>query len=78
MNCRAHALPLRADFLRGGLLPPLAEIVDERTAAIYELGVGNLQLSPGGGTPNEELRRFEDGLIDLRRRTGLYANIRAR
>jgi uncharacterized protein (TIGR02186 family) len=52
---------------------PLGEIIDERTAAIYELGVGNLQLSPGGGTANEEMRRFEEGLIDLRRRTGLYA-----
>jgi uncharacterized protein (TIGR02186 family) len=52
---------------------PLAQIVDEQTAAIYELGVGNLQLSPSGGAPNEELRRFEEGLIDLRRRTGLYA-----
>jgi uncharacterized protein (TIGR02186 family) len=52
---------------------PLGEIIDERTAAIYELGVGNLQLSPGGGTPNEEMRRFEEGLIDLRRRSGLYA-----
>ena len=52
---------------------PLPQIIDERTAAIYELGVGNLQLSPGGGTPNDEMRRFEEGLIDLRRRTGLYA-----
>lgn len=52
---------------------PLADIIDERTAAIYELGVGNLQLSPGGGAPTDELRRFEDGLIDLRRRSGLYA-----
>jgi uncharacterized protein (TIGR02186 family) len=52
---------------------PLNQIIDERTAAIYELGVGNLQLSPGGGTPTDELRRFEDGLIDLRRRAGLYA-----
>lgn len=52
---------------------PLGEIIDERTAAIYELGVGNLQLSPGGGSPNEELRRFEEGLIDLRRRSGLYS-----
>lgn len=52
---------------------PLSEIVDEQTAAIYELGVGNLQLSPGGGNPTEELLRFEDGLIDLRRRTGLFA-----
>ena len=52
---------------------PLGQIVDERTAAIYELGVGNLQLSPGGGAANEEMRRFEEGLIDLRRRAGLYA-----
>lgn len=52
---------------------PLDEIIDEQTAAIYELGVGNLQLSPGGGDSPEELRRFEEGLIDLRRRNGLYA-----
>jgi uncharacterized protein (TIGR02186 family) len=52
---------------------PLAELVDERFAAIYELGVDNLQLSPGGGTPPDELRRFEHGLIDLRRRSQLYA-----
>jgi uncharacterized protein (TIGR02186 family) len=52
---------------------PLNQIIDERTAAIYELGVGNLQLSPAGGSPNEEMRRFEEGLIDLRRRDGLYA-----
>ena len=52
---------------------PINRIVDERTAAIYELGLGNLQLSPGGGSATEEMRRFEAGLIDLRRSTGLYA-----
>jgi uncharacterized protein (TIGR02186 family) len=52
---------------------PLPTIVDERTAAIYELGLQNLQLSPGGGATPEELRRFELGLIDLRRRAQLYA-----
>jgi uncharacterized protein (TIGR02186 family) len=52
---------------------PLDQIVDEQTAAIYELGVGNLQLSPAGGNPTEELQRFEAGLIDLKRRTGLFA-----
>lgn len=54
---------------------PLGQIIDERTAAIYELGVGNLQLSPTGGAPTDEMRRFEDGLIDLRRRAGLYAEL---
>ena len=50
---------------------PIADIVDERTASIYELGVDNLQLSPIGGAGDG--RRFIDGLIDLRRTTGLFA-----
>ncbi len=52
---------------------PLSQIVDERTAAIYELGLQNLQLSPGGGADAETMQRFERGLIDLRRRHQLYA-----
>ena len=52
---------------------PLSRLVDERTAAIYELGLDNLQLSPGGGADAATLRRFEQGLINLRRRTQLYA-----
>jgi uncharacterized protein (TIGR02186 family) len=51
---------------------PLSRLVDERTAAIYELGLENLQLSPGGGASAETLRRFEQGLLDLRQRNGLY------
>jgi uncharacterized protein (TIGR02186 family) len=52
---------------------PLGDIIDERTAAIYELGLDHLQLSPGGGAPTDVVRRFETGLIDLRRRSQLYA-----
>ena len=52
---------------------PLVQLIDERTAAIYELGLDNLQLSPGGGAPPDVLRRFEHGLIDLRLRNQLYA-----
>jgi uncharacterized protein (TIGR02186 family) len=52
---------------------PIAELVDERTAAIYEMGLHNLQLSPGGGALPEKERRFEAGLLDLRRRHGLYS-----
>lgn len=51
---------------------PLPELVSARTAAIYELGVGNLQLSPGGAATPEARTRFERGLIDLKRRVGLY------
>jgi uncharacterized protein (TIGR02186 family) len=52
---------------------PITDLVDDRTAAIYEMGVHNLQLSPGGGALPEKERRFEAGLLDLRRRHGLYA-----
>ena len=52
---------------------PIADLVDERTAAIYELGLKNLQLSPGGGALPEKERRFEAGLLDLRERQGLYS-----
>ena len=51
---------------------PISDLVDERTAVIYELGLQNLQLSPGGGAQPEKERRFEAGLLDLRRRQGLY------
>ena len=52
---------------------PVRELVDERTAAIFELGLQDLQLSPGGGALPDKERRFENGLLDLRKRQGLYA-----
>jgi uncharacterized protein (TIGR02186 family) len=51
---------------------PINDIVDPRTAVIYELGIDNLQLSPAGGDP-AEARRFEDGIVDLKRRGGYYS-----
>ena len=52
---------------------PIPDLVDERTASIYELGLHNLQLSPGGGALPDKERRFEAGLLDLRSRQGLYS-----
>ena len=52
---------------------PISALVDERTAAIYEMGLNNLQLSPGGGALPEKERRFEAGLLDLRTREALYS-----
>ena len=53
---------------------PLEKLIDERTAAIYELGLGNIQLSPADAEPPERQRRFENGLIALRRKTELFAD----
>jgi len=52
---------------------PIPQIVDERTAAIYELGLESLQLSPASGPPPEEQRRFDEGLVELRRRHDLFS-----
>lgn len=51
---------------------PIRQMVDERTRAIYELGVDSLQLSPASGAAPEVQARFDAGLVDLRRRGGLY------
>ncbi len=51
---------------------PVGDIVDERTAAIYELGTDFIQLSPSGQIDPEEQLRFARGLVELRRRQGLY------
>lgn len=51
---------------------PISKIIDARTAAIYELGLDRLQLSPTGEIDAAELRRFREGLVDLNRRDGLY------
>lgn len=51
---------------------PVREIVDDKTAAIYELGLRWLQLSPIGVIDPKEQLRFSKGLVDLMRRQGLY------
>jgi uncharacterized protein (TIGR02186 family) len=51
---------------------PIGRIVDERTRAIYELGLDSLQLSPGSSAVSAVEHRFQHGLVDLKRRAGLY------
>lgn len=52
---------------------PLSKLIDERTAAIYELGLGNIQLSPASDSPPEAQQRFERGLVGLMKRQSLYS-----
>lgn len=51
---------------------PLEKLVDARTAAIYELGLGSIHLSPAGGIDPGDANRFETGFVDLRARGGLF------
>ena len=73
MNADSNRFRSAPSFYAVASSRPINQLVDERTAAIYELGLQNLQLSPGGGALPEKERRFEAGLLDLRRREGLYA-----
>jgi uncharacterized protein (TIGR02186 family) len=73
MNADSNRFRSAPSFYAVASSRPINELLDERTAAIYELGLHNLQLSPGGGALPEKERRFEAGLLDLRRRSGLYS-----
>jgi uncharacterized protein (TIGR02186 family) len=53
---------------------PLEKMVDRRTAAIYELGLDNIQLSPVEDREVGQLKHFETGLVDLRRRNDLFVD----
>jgi len=52
---------------------PVSELVDERTAAIFELGTRFIQLSPVGEIDPETQARFARGLVEMRTRAGLYS-----
>jgi uncharacterized protein (TIGR02186 family) len=51
---------------------PVRKLVDDRTRAIYELGLDSLQLSPASGAVPTDQQRFDRGLVDLRKRNGLF------
>lgn len=51
---------------------PVRDITDDRAAAIYELSIDNIQLSPTGFADDAEIARFERGLVDLQERQGLF------
>jgi uncharacterized protein (TIGR02186 family) len=73
MNADSNRFRSAPSFYAVASSRPIKDLLDERTAAIYELGLNNLQLSPGGGALPEKERRFETGLLDLRSRHGLYS-----
>ena len=72
VNAHSTAFRSAPSFFAVASSNPVDEIVDERTAAIYELGLDFLQLSPAGAIDPAEQVRFTDGLVDLRQRQGLF------
>jgi len=72
MNAQSSDFRSAPSFFAVASSRPVTEIVDDRTAAIYELGTDFIQLSPSGEIDPEKQTRFSAGLVDLRQREGLY------
>ena len=72
MNASSSDFRSAPSFFAVASSRPIDELVDERTAAIYELGTDFIQLSPSGIINTDEQQRFAAGLVDLRERQGLY------
>jgi uncharacterized protein (TIGR02186 family) len=72
VNANSIRLRTSPGFYAIGSSRPIDQLVDERTAAIFELGLSNLSMSPTGFSEAQKLQRFENGLVDLYRRMGLF------
>lgn len=72
VNASSIRLRTSPAFYAIGSSRPIDKLVDERTAAIFELGLANLSMSPTGFPEAKTLERFEAGLIELYRRAGLF------
>jgi len=72
INAEATSFRSVPSFFALASSSPVADMVDERTAAIYEFGLDQLQLSPTGSIDQEQYDRFTVGLVDLRQRMGLF------
>ncbi|MEE4155607.1 MAG: TIGR02186 family protein [Erythrobacter sp.] len=73
MNAGSSDFRSAPSFFAVASSQPIERIVDERTAAIYELGTRFIQLSPVGSIEPEEQARFARGLVEMRQRQGLYS-----
>lgn len=72
MNAGSSDFRSAPSFFAVASSSPIEDIVDERTAAIYELGTDFIQLSPSGAIDPEVQTRFADGLVEMRQREGLF------
>jgi|TARA_R100000501_G_scaffold17919_4_gene35097 uncharacterized protein (TIGR02186 family) len=61
-------------FFRAASTRPIADMVDERTAAIFELSPQYLQLSPTGGADAAMVAGFEDGFLATWQDEALYGS----
>jgi uncharacterized protein (TIGR02186 family) len=73
MNAGSSDFRSAPSFFAVASSKPIEDLVDERTAAIFEFGTRFIQLSPVGQIEPTEQARFANGLVDMRQRAGLYS-----
>ncbi len=64
LNTDAVRFETAPTFYRAASTRPIEDMVDERTAAIFELSPEYLQLSPSGAMSAGEIATFERGLLE--------------
>lgn len=72
VNTEALRFESTPGFYAVATTKPVRELLDERNAAIYEIGLQHLQLSPATAADPETTRSFQDGLIKLRSAEQLF------
>ncbi len=72
LNTRSERFESVPGFYAVATTRPIRALADDRTNAIYEIGLANLQLSPAG-EDGAAASAFEAGLIAAKRRDGLFA-----
>ena len=73
INTRSVRFETAPSFYSVATTRPISELGNDETAAIYELGLSHLQLSPVSSDAGD-IRTFEQGFLSLRRREGLYSD----
>lgn len=72
LNTRSIDFATVPAFVAVSTSRPIDELLDKRGASIWEIGLGSLQLSPAEADAPARVGAFARGLMDLRRRAGLY------
>ncbi len=72
VNAQALRFESTPGFYAVATTRPVRDLLDERNAAIYEIGLNHLQLSPATAADLETTRSFQDGLVKLRTAERLF------
>lgn len=72
VNTEALRFETAPGFYAVATTSPVRDLLDERNAAIHEIGLAHLQLSPATAADPETTRTFQDGLVGLRKRERLF------